>query len=155
MASPREPKDEYEQVELEWKKMQIQELRAKMQQREDEIARLDTLRKKQLADFKKGQAVLAARQRVCKHRKGGRDNKFHNGNDNNYAIVRNTYPTGETVIMCTRCFKEVRKPDPRNRKKDPEAYGLQLAEWREWDNYPTDNSPSGGKIFEIVPAAAA
>lgn len=142
------------EIELEWKRLQVEELRAKIQERNDRYERLEATRRKQLADFEKAQQVLAARQRVCKHRKGGRDNKFHNGNDNNYSVIRNTYPTGETAIMCTRCFKEVRRPDPRKRKENPELYKQQLEEWRLWDSYPTDNSPSGGKIFEIIPAAA-
>jgi hypothetical protein len=147
------PKDEAEQIELEWKRLQIEELREKLQNRRDEIARLERLRVKQLADFQRGQAELNRRQSVCRHRKGGRDNKFANGNDANYSIVRNTYPTGETDIMCTRCFKTVRKPDPKLRKADPKQYQVQMDVWKEWDRLPTDNSPSGGKIFEIVPAA--
>jgi hypothetical protein len=55
--------------------------------------------------------------------------------------------------MCTRCFKTVRKPDPKLRKTDPKLYQAQQDEWKEWDRLPTDNSPSGGKIFEIIPAA--
>jgi hypothetical protein len=150
---PPKDRNEIEDIELEWKRLQIEELREKLQNRRDEIARLERLRAKQLADFEKGQAELKRRQAVCRHRKGGRDNKFANGNDANYSIVRNVYPNGDTIIMCSRCFKDVRKPDRALRKSDPKLYAAQLAEWQEWDRYPTDNSPSGGKIFEIVPAA--
>lgn len=140
-------------IELQWKQLQIEELQEKINDRNERRARLEALRRQQIEDFTKAQQLIAARQRVCKHRKGGKNNRFADGNDNNYSVIRNTYPTGEIAIMCTRCFKEVRKPDPRTRKEDPEAYAKKLAEWKEWDNFPTDNSPSGGKIFEIIPAA--
>lgn len=144
---------EAEEIELEFKRLQIEDLRERIQARNEQRKRLEELRKTQIEDFNKAQEMIAARQRVCKHRKGGKDNKFASGNDNNYSIIRNTYPTGQTVIMCTRCFKEVARPDPRMRKKDPTAYAKQLEEWKLWDSYPTDNSPSGGKIFEIIEAA--
>lgn len=155
MPPKNDPNDEAEQIELEWKKLQVEELRGKLQARRDEIARLERLRTKQVADFKRGQAELLRRQAICKHRKGGRDNRFANGNDNNASVITNTYPTGETVMMCTRCFKEVRRPDPKLRKQDPKLYEAQFAEWRLWQAMPTDNSPSGGKIFEIIPEVAA
>src|SRR4051812_49356135 len=83
--SPMAPKDDAEQIELEWKRLQIEELREKLQARRDEIARLERLRAKQLVDFQRGQSELKRRQSVCRHRKGGRDNKFANGNDANYS----------------------------------------------------------------------
>jgi small-conductance mechanosensitive channel len=42
--SPMAPKDDAEQIELEWKRLQIEELREKLQARRDEIARLERLR---------------------------------------------------------------------------------------------------------------
>ena len=154
MPRNTQPDDDFEDVEREWKRLQVEELREKLQARRDERQRLEDLRARQLRDFKKGQEILARRQRACKHRKGGKNNQFANGNDNNYSVIRNTYPTGEVAIMCTRCFMEVRRPDPRERKKDPEGYSERLTLWKEWDSFPTDNTPSGGKIFEIIPAAA-
>jgi hypothetical protein len=151
--APKNDLTEFEQIETEWKRLQVLELRERLQTREDERARLKNLRDKQVRDFEKAQATIQARQRVCKHRKGGRDNRFSNGNDNNYCVIRNTYPNGDVVIMCSRCFMEVRRPDPRERKKDPEGYKERLALWKEWDAFPTDNTPSGGKIFEVIPAA--
>lgn len=149
---PKQPTLDADAIELEWKQLQIEELREKIQQRQEHRERLEAMRRKQLADFEKAQELIAARQKVCKHRKGGKDNRFANGNDNNYCVIRNTYPTGQIVIMCTRCFKEVPRPDPRTRRTDPD-YDKKFALWREWDGFPTDNSPSGGKIFEIIPAA--
>lgn len=144
---------EIERVELEWKKLQIEELKEKLEARRNQIERLTALRDRQIEDFKKGQAEIARRQRVCLHRKGGRNNQFARGDSNNACVVRNTYPNGDVTIMCTRCFKEVKRPDRELRKRDPGLYKQQLEEWQKWDALPTDNSPSGGKIFEIVPAA--
>lgn len=145
---------EYEKVQLRWQELQIKELEEKMQARAEEREREAARRRRQLEDFEKNQDLMLRRQRRCKHRKGGRNNNFLDGNDNNYSVVKNTYPNGLTVIMCTRCLKEVPKPDPRDRKKNPRLYAERVTEWNVWEQMPTDNSPSGGKIFEIIPAAA-
>lgn len=150
--APEKNLTEWEEIELEWKKLQIIELREKIQARQELRDRAIQNAKRNLEDYEKAQAVLEHRQRVCKHRKGGRNNQFARGDSPQYSIIRNTYPTGEEVIMCTRCYKEVHKPHPRLRKKDPIAYEKAFKLWREWDDLPTDNSPSGGKIFEIVAA---
>jgi hypothetical protein len=145
---------ESEKIELEWKQLQIEELREKIQSRREAKELAAQRRAQQLQDFEKGQELTLRKQAACKHRKGGRDNRFLKGNDANFSVIRNTYPTGEEALMCTRCQKEVWKPNPRDRKKDPKAYAENLALWRLWDEMPTDNSPSGGKIFEIIPVAA-
>lgn len=144
---------EMEAVELEFKKMQIELFKEQMAERNEQKARLQHNRERQNADYRKGQAELARRQAVCKHRKGGRDNKFARGTDANYSIITNTYPDGLIVIMCTRCGKEVEKPSKALKKSDPKRYAEMWAEWQKWNEFPTDNSPSGGKIFEIEHAA--
>jgi hypothetical protein len=140
------------EIDLEYKRLQLEDLRDKLAHRQQERERLLNLRTNQLRDFKKSQEILLARQRNCKHRKGGKDNKFARGDSNNFSIIRNTYPTGIEAIMCTRCGKETIKPDPRLRRADPKAYAAQYEEWKRWDDMPTDNTPSGGKIFEIIAA---
>jgi hypothetical protein len=54
--------------------------------------------------------------------------------------------------MCTRCGKEVERPALGLRKSDADLYAKMREEWNRWNEFPTDNSPSGGKIFEIVAA---
>jgi hypothetical protein len=44
------------------------------------------------------------------------------------------------------------KPEPSLKKTDPEAYAEQLAKFRLYAGYPTDNTPSGSKVFEITAA---
>lgn len=141
-------------IELRWKQLQIEDMEEKMTQRAEAKARAASDRQRQFEDFQKNEMVKANRQRLCKHRKGGRDNKFWNGNAQDYSINRNIYPTGEQVIFCTRCGKEVRKPDRALKKADPKLYAQMAEEWRLWSTYPTDNTPSGSQIFEVVPDAA-
>lgn len=145
--------EEVEDIELRWKLAQAEELEERMAERRAQRAQAEELRQRQREDFKKAQAELARKRRVCRHRKGGKNNQFANGNDNNYSVIRNTYPTGREVVMCTRCQNEVERPDLKLKKLDPDKYRDMLAEWNEWSRFPTDNSPSGGKIFEIANVA--
>jgi hypothetical protein len=146
---------EADQIELRWKELQSEDLAERIAERKQKKDQLATTRARQVEDFKKGERERLRRQTNCKHRKGGKDNRFAQGNSQNYSVNLNTYPDGRQVIFCTRCGKEVERPRPELRKKDPELYAKMWAEWKEWNSFPTDNSPSGGKIFEVTPAVAA
>lgn len=141
--------NEAEEVDLELKRLQIIELREQIQSREERRDRLKQSREKASIDFKKSQEEQTYRQRICKHRKGGRDNRFASGSDANHSIITNVYPTGEICILCTRCGKEVWRPKYSLKKENPKLYEEQMAEFRKWADMPTDNTPSGSKIFEI------
>jgi hypothetical protein len=151
---PSKELTEMEQVELDFKKLQVRRMRNEMQAEEERAATLAAQRAQQVADFKKSEMMKLRKQAQCKHRKGGRNNNFAKGTDANYSININTYPDGKMVIMCTRCGKEVEKPNPKLRKTDRKLYDAMWAEWQKWLEYPTDNSPSGSKIFELVQDAA-
>lgn len=142
-----------EQIELRWKQVQIEEMEEKLAERKDKKDRIDATRARQIADYEKGEQEKRRRQMVCKHRKGGKDNRFAGGSGANYSINMNTYPNGRQVIFCTRCGKEVEKPETKLRKANPELYAKMWADWQLWTSYPTDNAPSGGKIFEVIEAA--
>jgi len=152
MVEKNKPQSSADEVELEYKRLQVEVMREQMQERSDQKMRKQIRREQALAEQKKGEEERLRRQRVCKHRKGGRDNKFAAGNDQNYSVITNTYPTGQICVSCTRCGKEVWRPDLALKKSDPEKYKAMMAEFREWVNYPTDNTPSGGKVFEITAA---
>jgi surface antigen len=145
---------EAEQIELEYKQLQIEELKEKIEARKHRRDAEEHRRAQQLADYEKNERQRLHRQRICKHRKGGKDNKFANGNSSDYAVVTNTFPNGDQFVMCTRCGKEVWKPKRELKKKDPAEYARQWAEWEKWRDLPTDNTPSGGQIFEFVKDAA-
>jgi hypothetical protein len=150
MADSREKTlSEFEQVDLEFKKMQILLFRQQLQEREDKLARLEVTRERQVADWLKGQAREQRKQASCKHRKGGRNNNFAKGDGNSYSINLNTYPTGRKIISCTRCGKEVEQPNRSLKKANPKLYADMWAEWVRWNDFPTDNSPSGGQVFTV------
>jgi hypothetical protein len=54
------------------------------------------------------------------------------------------------IIFCTRCGKEIAKPERALKKTDPKLYAQRWEEWKLWASFPTDNSPSGSKIFEVL-----
>jgi len=143
-----------EEVELEFRRLQVRKMQREMQAEEEQEARQNAERLRRLDDFQRNERMRQRQQEICKHRKGGRDNKFAKGTDANYSINVNTYPTGEMCISCTRCGKEVWKPKPELKKSDPKLYAQMWAEWQKWMEYPTDNSPSGSKIYEVVKDAA-
>lgn len=153
--SPKPEMSRAEEVELRYKELQIEEMEESMRQRKERREMLKRERDRQYQDFLKAQAFTRHKQAICKHRKGGKDNKVWNGNSQDYSINKNIYPTGREVIMCTRCGKEVEKPDRRLKKTDPELYRSMWDEWKTWSAFPTDNSPSGSKQFEIIDDVAA
>lgn len=148
------PKGSPEWIELEFKRLQVELMQEQINDRRDVKARLEADRERAVKDFRKSAQELAHRQRICQHRKGGKNNNFAKGNSADYSIVQNTYPDGRICISCTRCGKEVWRPDVSLRKQDPKAYQEQWTEWQKWSSLPTDNTPSGSKIFEIVRDAA-
>ncbi len=163
-------------VEVEFKRLQILEMQERLAERNDKRERLTAQRANQVRDLGNAQRERLRIQSVCKHRKGGKDNRFARGTAPEYSIILNTYPTGLMCFVCTRCGKEVWKPMPALKKRslnsyeaavvvymgerlgitietpDLKLYEAMYAEWKQWADYTTDNSPSGSKIFEIQAA---
>lgn len=156
---------EYEQVELEFKREQIAEMRAKREERENVREKRRMERERLVRDIKENEVQRLRRQARCKHRKGGKNNNFAGGDANYRSIVRNIYPCGCEQISCTRCGSDVWKPLKRAckghpqtpslelKKDQPKVYAEALAKWKEWSEYPTDNEPSGSQVFLIESAA--
>lgn len=147
---PKTTVSEAEEIELQFKRLQIEMMQEEIDKRNEKKARSAEQRERAVIEFKKGQQITARIQARCQHRKGGRDNRFAKGNDQNFSVITNTYPCGEICVSCTRCGKEVWRPDKKLKKTDPELYASMLAEFRTWSNFPTDNTPSGSKIFELA-----
>ena len=154
MPKPENILSRAEEVELRYKELLIADMEDRINDRRDKLERARIDRQRQYDDFLKSEAVRTHRQTVCKHRKGGKNNIFWNGDATVHSIIHNTYPTGQECIMCTRCGKETWKPPRLLRQKDPEKYKALWAEWKEWVNLPTDNTPSGSKMFEVYTDAA-
>jgi hypothetical protein len=119
-------------------KRMIKEMRVHQQKihQQDEKARLDRIQRSQAQ---------------CNHRKGGLGvNDFTAGNGSGavYAVATNTYPWGETVVMCLRCEKEWHPPGCKCNPKRPNT----AEEYAEARRFPTDNTPSEAVTFNI-PAA--
>lgn len=94
-------------------------------------------------------------QAACQHRKGGKGtSQMYAGNDPNYALVTHTLSHGPTIVICQRCGKLWRPPEPLPRKHTAEQraqYRTEVAEYRRALNLPTDNEPSGTVLFGFTP----
>jgi hypothetical protein len=134
---------EREELELELLREQVSTMKARREQRIVERARMAQV-------FKANEQNEKMRRAVCRHHKGGKGSQgFLNGNDKDYSVIKHTYPTGELVVMCTRCQNEWRKPPLELRKEDPKEYRRLMQEYQDAVNFPTDNEPSGTQIFLI------
>jgi RNA polymerase-binding transcription factor DksA len=143
-----EPKQmtEMEKLLLEEQQLRVETLRDQVELARSRKAHQVRDRKAQAETEEFNRRKAAADQAVCAHTK--------------YAVIKHTEPWGETYVMCQRCGKEVRDPyhmlrktAPEKvaeaRKKDPKGYDRVMAEYKEWINFPTDNSPSGAAMFGI------
>lgn len=144
---------EAELVELDYKRVLVADLKAKMVERENRFTQLKNEAAQRQKDFVAGEKQRARRRRICKHRKGGRNNNFAKGNSNDFAIIVNTYSDGRVGALCTRCQSEWWKPTKALYRTDRKLYLEQQKAWEEIADMPTDNSPSGSQIYLIETAA--
>jgi hypothetical protein len=141
--------DELESLQLEESRFRVQELRNNQNMRRVRAASVErSLNSERLRDN--------MRHSGCKHRKGGKgvENMF-NGNDANYAVIKNQRADGVIIVICQRCDMLWEPPDPAlNRRgapvEDRKLYAKLLAEYNEAVNYPTDNTMSGSQLFMVV-----
>lgn len=146
---------EHAQLLLEHQRLQTEDLRTRV-----EMERLRRAERERL-HVAHQQAIEAERiqrdneQGLCSHKKGGTDHEqFFAGDDNKYSVIKNIYPWGLRFAMCTRCLKEVSEPSHKLKAENPKEHAKQLAEFRTWWAFPTNNVVSGSVIFAIVPNAA-
>jgi len=139
--------EEYAALQLEQLRDTVSQIRRRKAVRDNRIAALRISSEDQDRQTKADQAQ-------CHHRKGGRGLNWRlNGNDPNYSVVQHTLSHGPTLIICQRCKKEWLPPAPLKRGASTEeraAYKTQLAEYRWASALPTDNEPSGTRLFDVV-----
>jgi hypothetical protein len=141
--------DELESLQLEESRFRVKELRNHQDMRRVRAASVErSLKNEKFRD--------ELRHNGCKHRKGGKgvENIF-NGNDANYAVIKNQRADGVIIVICQRCDNLWEPPDPAlNRRgapiEDRKLYAKLLAEYTEAVNYPTDNTMSGSQLFVIT-----
>ncbi|HVO91791.1 MAG TPA: hypothetical protein VMT22_03070 [Terriglobales bacterium] len=132
-------------IELEMAQLSLEDLKYRVEKeraRRHQLALAHKAQQDSLDDFNE---KVKQQQAYCKHRKGGKNLEgILKGHDSNYSVIQNTYPWGETVVMCTRCCKEWREGVPFANPPIPRTPGFETAiEW------PTDNEPSGTQLFLI------
>lgn len=151
--------DQLKQQELEFKRLQLENLRYQVENeraRRAQILRAHLAQQKALDDANE---QIKAQQSVCKHRKGGKNlDGIVNGHDSNYSVIKHMYAWGELGVMCSRCGKEWRQPKPEDfgkTKEGKEEFKEAVRVYTEAVNFPTDNEPSGTQLFVITKRQAA
>jgi hypothetical protein len=152
---------EFEKLDLEERKYRLEVLKenvAKIHAEKDQAARN---RKRQAQTEETNRQQTKLQQDTCPHKKAGTGVKgVFAGGAPEYSVIKHTEPWGETYVMCSRCYKEWRDPyfmlrkiDPKRvsaaKKADPRVYAQKMKEYKWAIDLPTDNSPSGGAIFNI------
>lgn len=148
----REPKklssveEELQYTELEFKKLQLEDLRSRVEKEKERRAEIVRVHMAQQRSIDDANRQIQSEQEFCKHRKGGKNLQgILNGNDSDYSVINHTYPWGQGVVICTRCGKTVHEPMDRKSKTFKEEMKL----YKEWANFPTDNEPSGTTLFKF------
>ena len=97
---PQEPtiEEQLAKVRLEQAKYELVEMQERARQRA-EVAEERIRRRKQLAqDELRNKHDNEAMQKMCQHRKGGKDREgFMNGNSNDYSVIKHT-PSGSVTF---------------------------------------------------------
>ena len=144
--------DELADLQLEETRHRVMQIRGEQQMRATRA-----MATQQAIEFEARRSAYAAT--ICTHRKGGMGvENILNGNSPNYAVVKHTLSHGETIVVCQRCPKVWRPPDPRligrgATAEDRRRHARELQEYRDALAFPTDNSASGSQIFLIQPIA--
>ena len=105
------------------------------------------------------------RAQMCPHRKGGKNIEgLDNGNSPDFAVIKHTLSHGGVIIVCQRCQNIWEAPVPPKvagmDKKSAEyktlvaAYKAELVEYQRALNFPTNNEPSGTRLFAVERTAA-
>lgn len=169
---------EMKALELEERKLRVQTLREDIatrqmnDQQKDDILRS---RGQQLDDQKN---TDLRRQGQCTHRKGGEgiDAIYTGGDDNDYAVWKIIWMTGEMLVRCLRCSKtwkpvsldmfcEVKVKDGKTVPVAPkapytdlesaiEAFTTAQAEYKQACAFPTKNKPMRTTVYQFHTEAA-
>ena len=143
---------ERERIDLELKVLQLEDLRDTVERRRAQKSQKKQSRDATEAALADSRAQQLAREQECPHRKGGKDMEgLRFGNSQNFSVIKHMLAHGEVFVLCQRCHKEWRRPDRALLK--PEAYAEAMREYRRALDLPTDNVPSGTRLFAVEGAA--
>jgi hypothetical protein len=144
--------NELEQLQLEETRERVRIMRSKRDQRAANAKHMTEL-------IVRNKRIEAAVQADCWHKKGGKGTQgLNRGDDPKYAVVKHILSHGPIIVVCQRCLKLWKKPDPLPKGYSAEEKKVYLAALKEYNdalNFPTDNEMSGSQIFLITENAAA
>lgn len=145
---------EREAVDLELAQLQLEDLREKAEQRRAIRAQKARNQIAYQSSLDENNLVQKLMQDGCSHRKGGKNLEgMLNGQSGYYAVVKHTLPLGEQMVVCQRCTKVWERPIKADFKTAAE-YKVALEEYKRAINFPTDNEPSGTRMFVLTADAA-
>lgn len=155
---------ELKELEVQAARLSILEKEANLQDVKERLAEREMQREnKRQRSYINGQTlkqnnnVDRARQKVCTHRKGGKDIQSYvngKGNDQYFAIVQHMFCNGDIWVTCQRCHATWMPParstftDAKG-EFDQKGYDAAQKEYETVLEWPTDNSPSGSYVFKF------
>jgi hypothetical protein len=159
------PKQSVAEMEAEIKSLELEERRlavkfAKanledMQERLDERQiKRENVRQTSVtngATIKQTNAIDAANQTRCNHRKGGNEASGYiggQGDSSQYAVIKHTFGNGDQWIRCQRCGKTW-KPPVESEHATKESYAAALGAYKVAINFPTQNKNSSSVVFQF------
>lgn len=172
MAKELEKTQTLEEMELELKKLEIEERKANLQDVKERLAEREMLRtNKQQRSKMNGQTIKQIKaqdravQAACNHHKGGNAEQgivYGQGDDPQYAVLKHQFQNGDIWVRCLRCGKTWKPPvkksfyfnekgipvAPQDGKFDDVAYHNALKEYKEAVAFQTRNSMSTSYQFQ-------
>jgi len=148
--------EEKTKLQQEREALELEILREDVARRRADKEFKNQARKDQEKGFAEQRQKAAAMQAGCNHRKGGKDyaSTQKRGDGDNYAVVKHTFPLGDTAVICTRCLFIWKHGTSAEKMPDgsPNPTGIS---YKEAINFPTDNTPSGSVQFGLRNIVAA
>jgi hypothetical protein len=152
--SAEEMQAEILEVELETKRLALEEQREKNEEYTAKKAARKRNNAVRQAELKKEAANNAAIIHSCNHRQGGSPDNMLKGNGPSSIMRSRVMFSNNWVLQCLRCPLQMARPHPNLRKTDPQKYEADLAEYeRLLEMSKTNNLPPvEGPAFEFTNA---
>lgn len=133
------PKPSIEELEREILEIELETKRVMLTKARRDVDKFNQDERTQEQKAARAQQILSDAQREqdsikagCTHRLGGLGlEDTYNGDRESALAVMDMPAPNAKYVLCVRCLGEWRTPDPNLKRKDPEKYADQLADWKE------------------------
>jgi hypothetical protein len=119
-------------VELQTKRLQLERQKRDNELFEEVERRRREGNKRRMSELAEARRTHAATVKICRHKSGGTPkNILKGGGVGSFSIITRTIlPDGKTILLqCQRCRMLKYPPEASMKKKSPERYAVELAEY--------------------------